>query len=105
KKTNFGIHKSDFRALHSLKNIPAELASQGEQKAILLSITIASILAKKSQTGLFPVLLLDEVAAHLDDEKRGKLFNFLENIDCQIWLTGTDKHYFEGLRNLEFVGL
>ncbi len=105
KKTNFGIHKTDFRAIHSVKNMPAELCSQGEQKAILLSITIASVIAKKSQTGFFPVLLLDEVIAHLDEEKRGKLFNFIKEVDCQTWLTGTEKTNFTGLNNIEFIEL
>ncbi len=102
KRTSFGIHKSDFRVIHSLKNMPAELCSQGEQKALLLSLTIVSVIAKKARTGFYPVLLLDEVASHLDEGKRNKLFKFINNTPCQTWLTSTEKEHFIGLEEAEF---
>lgn len=104
-KTNNGPHRSDLRVIHEDKNMPAELCSQGEQKAMLLSITIAAILAKKSLSGTTPILLLDEVYAHLDKNKRAKLYDFLSGIKCQTWLTGTEKESFDGLENCQFISL
>ncbi len=104
-RTNKGPHKSDFRVVHSVKQMPAELCSQGEQKAMLLSLTIATIIAKKSFSGVTPILLLDEVYAHLDNEKRGQLYNFISNVNCQTWLTGTEKESFADLEKCQFVGL
>lgn len=105
KRTNFGIHKSDFRVIHSLKNMPAEFCSQGEQKALLLSLTIVSVIAKKARTGFYPILLLDEVASHLDDGKRAKLFKFINNTPCQTWLTSTEKEHFIGLEEAQIFSL
>ncbi len=103
KRTNFGIHRSDFCVIHKNKNIPAEFTSQGEQKAMLLTITIASVLAKKARSGFYPVLLLDEVASHLDETKRAKLYDFINNIPCQTWLTSTEREHFDGLKEVEFI--
>lgn len=105
KRTNFGIHRSDFRVTHKNKNIPAEFTSQGEQKAVLLAITIASVLAKKSRSGFYPVLLLDEVASHLDENKRANLYDFINTVPCQTWLTSTEKEHFTGLKEVEFICL
>ena len=96
-RTNSGIHRSDFVALHGIKKMPAEICSMGEQKAVLLSIILSTILAKKSFSGRTPLLLLDEVAAHLDEVKRGRLYEFIKNVDCQTWLTSTEKEHFLGL--------
>lgn len=104
-RTNNGIHRSDFRVIHSNKNMPTELCSQGEQKAMLLSITIAAILAKKMISGVTPILLLDEVYSHLDTEKRQQLYKFISNTECQTWLTGTEKESFDGLENCQFISL
>lgn len=97
-RTKDGIHKSDFVVIHSEKNFPAELCSTGEQKAILLSITLASVRAKTNWSGVVPVLLLDEVVAHLDDKKRAKLIEALEGLKAQCWMTGTDKEFFVGFQ-------
>lgn len=104
-RTGKGVHKSDFRVIHKNRNMPAELCSQGEQKAMLLSLTISAVLSKKSISGVTPILLLDEVYSHLDKNKRAELYNFISNVNCQTWLTGTEKESFEGLENCQFVGL
>ena len=75
--------------------MPAELCSTGEQKALLIGITLASARLSATQFGAPPILLLDEVAAHLDDKRRGFLFEELGDIGSQVWLTGTDKSLFE----------
>ncbi len=94
RRTNIGTHRSDFIVYHSEKNMPAELCSTGEQKALLLAITIASAYARREWTGAVPVLLLDEVVAHLDEEKRRDLYNELTELSAQSWLTGTDPYLF-----------
>jgi DNA replication and repair protein RecF len=104
-RTSQGPHKSDFRVIHEIKKMPAELCSQGEQKAMLLSVTIATIFAKKAFSGVTPILLLDEVYAHLDNDKKRSLYEFISHINCQTWLTGTEKESFEGLNNCQFIEL
>lgn len=104
-RTNSGPHRSDFRVVHNIKKMPTELCSQGEQKALLLSLTIAAVLAKKRFSGDTPILLLDEVYSHLDEEKRAALYDFISNTECQTWLTGTEKESFQGLENCQFISL
>lgn len=94
-KTNFGVHKSDFSAIHPVKKLNAELCSMGEQKALLLSIVIANFKAKKKWSGYSPIVLLDEVITHLDDEKREYLLKELLNTKAQYWITGTDSFLFK----------
>lgn len=94
KKTNFGIHKSDFVVMNKVKNLPAQICSTGEQKAMLMSIAIATILARAAKTKRRPIILLDEVASHLDEKRRLELFELLKNIDCQCFMTGTDEGIF-----------
>lgn len=96
--TAFGTHKSDFIVNHSEKNLLAEFCSTGEQKALLLSITMACAMARKQWFGATPVLLLDEVAAHLDSEKRSAFFDELNSLSAQSWLTGTDVDFFKDFR-------
>ncbi len=98
-RTNFGTHRSDFLATHAEKNMPAELCSTGEQKALLLSIILAEAKAKAIWKNSVPVLLLDEVVSHLDEKKREFLFSYLIEIGSQFWLTGTDVDLFSELKN------
>lgn len=93
-RTGYGTHRSDFAVRHSRSGMAAEQCSTGEQKALLLSVALASCWARKSFTGSPPLLLLDEVAAHLDAEKRAALFAELTNLGAQSWLTGTDQILF-----------
>jgi len=94
-KTNFGIHKSDFSAIHPQKKLRAELCSMGEQKALILSIIIANFKAKKKFSGYSPIVLLDEVITHLDDDKRESLLSELLSTKAQYWITGTDSFLFK----------
>jgi DNA replication and repair protein RecF len=98
-RTSVGPHKTDLRASHVEKDMDAELCSTGEQKALLIGITLASARLTASQFGAPPILLLDEVAAHLDENRRDSLFHELDEIGSQVWLTGTDVSLFERMKN------
>lgn len=94
---SFGPHRSDLRVYHRVKNLAAELCSTGEQKALMIGmvLAIASLIAQ--ERGCAPLLLLDEVAAHLDSLRRGALFEHLTEIGAQFWLTGTERETFGNL--------
>jgi DNA replication and repair protein RecF len=77
--------------------MPAGSCSTGEQKALLIGLILAQARAVKTVAEVAPVLLLDEVAAHLDRPRREGLFTALEALGSQAWMTGTDGHLFEGL--------
>ncbi len=98
-RTSAGAHKTDILVRHRGKNMPADLCSTGEQKALLIGITLAGARLSATQFGAPPLLLLDEVAAHLDDRRRGFLFEELDDIGSQVWLTGTDKSLFSQMEN------
>lgn len=98
-RTSIGPHKTDLLVKHADKNMPAELCSTGEQKALLIGITLASARLSAHQFGAPPLLLLDEVAAHLDEKRRGFLFDELADIGSQVWLTGTDKELFYQMKS------
>lgn len=95
-RSSVGAHKSTLSVVHAGKGMPAETCSTGEQKACLLSIVIAAGLARNAFKGSPPVLLLDEVIAHLDVDKRKSLFELLLGAGIQAWLTGTDASDFSG---------
>ena len=78
----------------------ARLCSTGEQKALLLSIQLANARLVKGHSGAAPLLLLDEVAAHLDETRRTALFEEIQVLGAQAWLTGTDAQLFRPLRGL-----
>lgn len=92
-----GAHKTEVDAWHLGKNIKAEQGSTGEQKAVLLSVMLATALARKSWAGVPPIVLFDEVVAHLDVEKQHCLFDLIASTAIQAWLTGTDASDFSGL--------
>ena len=92
-----GTHRSDFIVVHGPKSMPAGQCSTGEQKALLIGLILAQARAVKAVANVAPVLLLDEVAAHLDRQRREGLFAALEALGSQAWMTGTDGHLFEGL--------
>ncbi|MEA3033780.1 MAG: replication and repair protein RecF [Sphingomonadales bacterium] len=96
-RTLAGPHRADMAVLHAGKDQPASLCSTGEQKALLLSIILAHAELVADRSGRRPVLLLDEVAAHLDPRRRGALFERLESGGGQVWLTGTEASLFEGI--------
>ena len=92
-----GPHKCDLRVTHMEKAMPAELCSTGEQKALLIGVILANAKLKAASDGKAPLMLLDEVAAHLDEDRRAGLFEELLALDSQCWLTGTDRTLFEAL--------
>ncbi|MGF1592315.1 MAG: DNA replication/repair protein RecF [Kiloniellaceae bacterium] len=92
-----GPHRSDLLARHRAKGVAAELCSTGEQKALLIAILLAYARLLTLERGAAPLLLLDEVAAHLDAARRAALFEEILGLGCQAWLTGTDAATFEGL--------
>lgn len=96
-RTADGPHKTDLIVHHKDKNMPAALCSTGEQKALLIGITLASARITATSFGAAPILLLDEVAAHLDKARRASLFDELAALGSQVWLTGTDRILFDEL--------
>ena len=95
-----GPHRSELHAHHLATARPASLCSTGEQKALLISIVLAHARLLTQVRGAPPVLLLDEVAAHLDEVRRWALFERLTRLGIQVWLTGTDESLFAPLRSL-----
>lgn len=97
----FGPHRIDVSVIFRDKNRPAAEGSTGEQKALLLNIILAqgARLAKDTKTSPPPILLLDEVAAHLDPGRRHALFDETHALGLQTFFTGTDLGLFDGLRN------
>jgi DNA replication and repair protein RecF len=96
-RTLEGPHRTDLAVLHSEKNQPAALCSTGEQKALLLGIVLAHADFVKERQRRAPLLLLDEVAAHLDPQRRSYLFARLAETGGQIWMTGTETAPFAEL--------
>jgi DNA replication and repair protein RecF len=92
-----GPHRSDFGVRHLGTGMAAEHCSTGEQKALLIAVLLAHARLQAAQRGSAPLLLLDEVAAHLDDERRRALFGEVERLGAQAWMTGTDEALFSGL--------
>lgn len=96
-RTTSGPHLSDLDVLHRPKQVPAALCSTGEQKALLVAIVLGQARLLAMRHGLLPILLLDEIAAHLDEERRSALFNELSTMGMQAWMTGTDAALFAPL--------
>lgn len=99
-RTLDGPHRSDLLVRHGPKDMPAHLSSTGEQKALLIGLILAHAKAvNEARGGLAPLLLLDEIAAHLDEPRRVALFEEIERLGAQAWLTGTDPGAFAPLQN------
>ena len=92
-----GAHRTNLRVRHSGKNMAAEECSTGEQKALLLNMVLAHLRLVAEAAGSAPIVLLDEVAAHLDAIRREALFASLEAAGAQVFLTGTDMSAFGAL--------
>jgi DNA replication and repair protein RecF len=82
---------------HGPKDAPAEQCSSGEQKALLLGLVLAKAELIKDLEGVSPLVLLDEVAAHLDQARREALFAEILRLGVQAWMTGTDRDLFAPL--------
>ncbi|HTM72063.1 MAG TPA: DNA replication/repair protein RecF [Pseudolabrys sp.] len=89
-RTLDGPHLSDLVVTHAGKNIPAADASTGEQKALLIRLVLAHAGLIKQMTGFAPLVLLDEVVAHLDPSRRAALYDALSLLGAQVWMTGAD---------------
>jgi len=97
-RTGTGPHRSDLEVSHLDKGVAARACSTGEQKALLIAVVLADARLQTAQTGWAPLLLLDEVAAHLDAVRRRALLEDIEALGAQCWLTGTDAALFGDLR-------
>ena len=97
-RTLDGPHRSDLVVAHGPKAMPARLCSTGEQKALLLGLVLAHAeLVAGRRDGAAPILLLDEITAHFDDERRAALFAEILRLGAQAWMTGTDAQAFAAL--------
>lgn len=92
-----GPHKSDLAVWFAAKDMPAAHCSTGEQKALLIGIVLAHSRLIAGEKGAPPILLLDEVAAHLDDTRREGLYRLLMSLGGQVWMTGTDRNLFDAI--------
>jgi DNA replication and repair protein RecF len=94
-RTLKGPHRCDLTVVHRLRGVPAALASTGEQKGLLIALILAHArLVREASGKVAPLLLLDEVAAHLDDMRRAALFAEILALGSQAWMTGTDRALF-----------
>ena len=94
-----GVNRTDFKVYYKKKRMPAELCSTGEQKSLLVSIILAQTKCQTLDKGFAPVLLLDEVVAHLDDIKREALLEKIRDLNIQAWITSTNPDLFALLKN------
>lgn len=93
-----GPHRADLKVCHREKDMPAADCSTGEQKALLIGLVLANArLQAVAHGGAAPLLLLDEVAAHLDEARRASLFDEICALRAQAWMTGTDAALFSAL--------
>jgi DNA replication and repair protein RecF len=91
-----GAHRTDIQAIYTAKNTPAELCSTGEQKALMITLLLSHASLVAEARGAAPILLLDEVASHLDSARRQALFTALHALGCQVWMTGVETSLFKG---------
>ena len=94
----YGPHRTDLAVRHRAKDMLAALCSTGEQKALLVATILAAARLQKRARGSAPLLLLDEIAAHLDEIRRAALFDEICALGAQAWMTGTDAALFDALR-------
>jgi DNA replication and repair protein RecF len=88
---------SDLNVIYSPKGMPARDASTGEQKALLIGLVLAHASLVTEMTGMAPIVLLDEIVAHLDPHRRAALFDALARLNAQVWVTGADPAAFADL--------
>jgi DNA replication and repair protein RecF len=94
-RTLTGPQTTDLVVRHGPKDVPAGTASTGEQKALLIGLVLAHARLVRAMSGIAPMILLDEVAAHLDPRRRAGLFEALDALPGQVWMTGADPAAFE----------
>jgi len=96
-RTLIGPHRADLFGVYTDKNVPARDCSTGEQKALLVSLILANARALAADFGASPLLLLDEVAAHLDAGRRAALYDEISGLGAQAWMTGTEDGLFAAM--------
>lgn len=96
---SIGPHKSDLHVHYIEKNMPADQCSTGEQKALLITLILAQSFLIKQERGFPPILLLDDIASHLDEKRRENMFDYLGFLDSQSWITGTNIQDFDTIKN------
>ena len=96
-RTLVGPHRSDLIGTFAAKGVPAKECSTGEQKALLVSLILANARTLAQREGAPPVLLLDEVAAHLDADRCAALYDEICGLGAQAWMTGTGPEMFDSL--------
>lgn len=96
-RTLIGPHRADLEAIYAAKGIAAKQCSTGEQKALLIALILANARALAQDFGAPPILLLDEVAAHLDADRRAALYDEICALGAQAWMTGTGAELFDHL--------
>lgn len=97
--TEYGVHRSDMVMTHETKKVHAHLCSTGEQKALLISLVLAQTKLLTRLQGSTPIILLDDITAHLDEHRRHSLCAQLLDMRVQAFLTGTDAALFDALRD------
>jgi DNA replication and repair protein RecF len=97
--TKIGAHKSDLQALYKKNKKKAALCSTGEQKALLIALVLGYIQCYINERNTYPIVLLDEVVAHLDAERRSVLLGIISESKIQAFMTGTDKELFKDIGN------
>ena len=96
-RTLTGPHRADLQGVYAAKSLPARDCSTGEQKALLVSLILANARALAEDFGAAPILLLDEIAAHLDAGRRAALYDEICALGAQAWMTGTGPELFDDL--------
>lgn len=96
-RTLTGPHRTDLEVRHADKDMPAALCSTGEQKALLIGLILAQAALVSELTGIVPLLLFDEIAAHLDASRRRALYGLIDDLGAQAFMTGTDAIVFADL--------
>ncbi len=96
-RTLIGPHRADLIGSYATKGVPAKDCSTGEQKALLVSLILSNARALSREFGAPPILLLDEVAAHLDADRRAALYEEIIALGAQAWMTGTEKDLFAAM--------
>ncbi len=98
-----GAHKSDFAVFNNELKLPAHLTSTGQQKTVLIDLILAHAKLVHTKTGRRVIILLDEAAAHLDENARAQMFRELGESDAQVWATGLDINIFQNVPDAVFV--
>jgi DNA replication and repair protein RecF len=100
-----GPHRTDLQVMYADRNMPAAQCSTGEQKALLTGIVLAHAVRTAEIRDAAPILLLDEVAAHLDAARRASLFGVLRDLKAQVFITGTDASVFADLTDVRHMSI